>query len=156
VADGETLWGIARRYEVTVDAVREANGMENETIRPGQTLRIPRASSSSATASSARTEFGGSRPAASSTGTAGERSASTARPSTSASGSTATRPAAAGASGTRTSAAARRREHTVGDGETLWGIARRYETTVDSLRRANDLEADEQIQPGQKLTIPES
>jgi membrane-bound lytic murein transglycosylase D len=153
VADGETLWGIARRYEVTVDAVREANGMENETIRPGQTLRIPRAASSSATAGSTRTESGSSRPAASAT-TASERSASTARPSTSTSGSTATRPATT--SGTRTSAAARRREHTVGDGETLWGIARRYETTVDSLRRANDLEADEQIQPGQKLTIPES
>jgi membrane-bound lytic murein transglycosylase D len=43
----------------------------------------------------------------------------------------------------------------VGDGETLWGIARRYETTVDSLRRANDLSEDQQIRPGQKLTIPE-
>jgi LysM repeat protein len=44
----------------------------------------------------------------------------------------------------------------VGDGETLWGIARRYETTVDSLRRANDLGENAQIQPGQKLTIPEN
>lgn len=48
-----------------------------------------------------------------------------------------------------------RREHTVGDGETLWGIARRYETTVESLRRANNLDEDDQIQPGQKLRIPD-
>jgi membrane-bound lytic murein transglycosylase D len=51
-------------------------------------------------------------------------------------------------------ATARAREHTVGEGETLWGIARRYETTVENLRRANDLDEDDQIQPGQKLRIP--
>jgi len=143
VADGETLWGISRRYDVTVDAVRAANEMESEIIRPGQTLRIPRASSglSSTTASSARTE---SRGESSSAGRAGsQRSAST-----SGSATRSTSPAS--------TSTARRREHTVGDGETLWGIARRYETTVDSLRRANDLDEDQQIQPGQKLTIPES
>jgi membrane-bound lytic murein transglycosylase D len=135
VADGETLWSIARRYEVTVDAVREANEIEESgTIRPGQTLRIPRAASppSSTTASSTRTESGSSR-----SGTA----ASTARTE---SGSS------------RPASAARAREHTVGEGETLWGIARRYETTVDSLRRANDLAEDEQIRPGQKLSIPQN
>jgi membrane-bound lytic murein transglycosylase D len=44
----------------------------------------------------------------------------------------------------------------VGEGERLWGIARRYETTVDGLRRANDLDQDDAIRPGQKLRIPES
>lgn len=43
VQSGETLWGIARRYDVTVPALWEANGMAEEAvIRPGQTLRIPR------------------------------------------------------------------------------------------------------------------
>lgn len=93
VGEGETLWGIARRYGVTVDAVKAANGMERETIRPGQTLRIP------------------------------------ADPSAP-------------------------REHVVEAGETLWGIARRYETTVDALRRANELSESAQIQPGQTLSIP--
>jgi membrane-bound lytic murein transglycosylase D len=158
VADGETLWGIARRYETTVEEMRAANDMESETIRPGQTLRIPRASAggSTATASSARTESA-SRPAAAAPGRAStERSASAARPSSSASSNeragSATRASSPAAGGNRQA----RREHTVGDGETLWGIARRYETTVDSLRRANDLGEDQPIQPGQKLTIPES
>ena len=142
VEDGETLWGIARRYEVSVEAVREANELEESaTIRAGQTLRIPRAASA-ATAGSARTESGSSRPGTSSGRASTERSSSTARPSSS--------------GGSQPAAATRRREHTVGDGETLWGIARRYETTVDSLRRANDLDAEEQIRPGQKLTIPDN
>lgn len=140
VADGETLWSIARRYDVTVDAVREANEMETETIRLGQTLRIPRAASGSAAASAARADSGSRRTSAAA-GRTPSSTASAARPSSSASGST---------------PAARAREHTVGEGETLWGIARRYETSVDSLRRANDLAADAQIQPGQKLSIPAS
>jgi LysM repeat protein/soluble lytic murein transglycosylase-like protein len=146
VADGETLWSIARRYEVTVDAVREANEIEaSETIRPGQTLRIPRTASgsSSAAASSTRAESGSTR-----SGTAASRASE--------GSSSAARPSSSSASGSRTGGAARAREHTVGEGETLWGIARRYETTVDTLRRANDLEEDEQIQPGQKLSIPQS
>ena len=172
VVDGETLWSIARRYEVTVDAVREANEIESETIRPGQTLRLPRAAagSSSATASSARAESSASsRPSTSASGT---RADSGSRPSTSASsgrtasGSSRTGTAASRASGERASSTTRpsassgsrsgAREHTVGEGETLWGIARRYETTVNSLRRANDLGEDQQIQPGQKLAIPEN
>ncbi|HEX5870233.1 MAG TPA: LysM peptidoglycan-binding domain-containing protein, partial [Longimicrobium sp.] len=174
VEDGETLWGIARRFDVTVDAVRAANELdEDDPIRPGQTLRIPRASTASATASSSsgaaresgsRTASGssgasagtarepGSRPASSAS--TGERRASTETASGQRrSGGTpsATRPALS----TVNRMPAARREHTVGDGETLWGIARRYDTTVENLRRANDLAADAQIRPGQKLRIPE-
>lgn len=43
VAAGETLFGLARRYGVTVQAIRDANDLgEFETIRTGQTLVIPR------------------------------------------------------------------------------------------------------------------
>jgi LysM repeat protein len=41
VLAGETLFGIARRYGVTVDAIREANRMESDQVRTGQRLVIP-------------------------------------------------------------------------------------------------------------------
>jgi LysM repeat protein len=44
--------------------------------------------------------------------------------------------------------------HEVGEGHSLWAIARRYNITVDALRAANDLKEDESIKPGQKLVIP--
>ncbi|HEX5870291.1 MAG TPA: LysM peptidoglycan-binding domain-containing protein, partial [Longimicrobium sp.] len=44
VASGETLFGIARRYGVTVDAIRRANQMETDQVRTGQRIVIPPAS----------------------------------------------------------------------------------------------------------------
>lgn len=42
VAAGETLWGLARRYEVSVAALRAANRLSNDTVRVGQVLVIPK------------------------------------------------------------------------------------------------------------------
>ncbi|HEU4881689.1 MAG TPA: LysM peptidoglycan-binding domain-containing protein [Longimicrobium sp.] len=44
VQAGETLFGIARRYGVTVDAIRRANQMETDQVRAGQRIVIPPAS----------------------------------------------------------------------------------------------------------------
>jgi LysM repeat protein len=41
VAQGETLWSIARRYNVTVDQLRTANRLQGDNVRIGQTLTIP-------------------------------------------------------------------------------------------------------------------
>ncbi len=42
VADGDTLWDIARRYGVTLEELRAFNRMETRTlIRPGDRVRIP-------------------------------------------------------------------------------------------------------------------
>jgi membrane-bound lytic murein transglycosylase D len=244
VEDGESLWGIARKYEVTVDAVRAANDMDSETIQPGQTLRIPRASSA-AIASTSRPDSARRSTSTSTPASDGERRASSASSGTGRTSSTATgsaerrasastsgsgerrtgsradstasrerrasasagsgerrtgsradssasreRRASASASGSasgergsssaesserRSSTAASgqranstassgraaesgsrsaRRHHTVASGETLWSIARQYNTSVDTLRRANNLAADAQIQPGQRLAIP--
>ena len=149
---------------MTVAAVREANDLdEDDTIQPGQTLRIPRAASGSSTASSSGaaresgsrassgssasgTRDSGSRPASSAS--TGERRAST--ETARRSGGSEARPALS-----TVNRMPARREHTVGDGETLWGIARKYDSTVEDLRRANSLDDDDQIRPGQKLRIPD-
>lgn len=41
VTSGETLFGIARRYGVTVDAIMTLNRLERDQVRIGQTLVIP-------------------------------------------------------------------------------------------------------------------
>ena len=45
VARGQSLWAIAKRYNVSVDAIREANGLTpGNPIRPGQKLLVKPAS----------------------------------------------------------------------------------------------------------------
>ena len=41
VVSGDSLWGLARKYGTTIEAIQAANGMNNTTIRTGQTLTIP-------------------------------------------------------------------------------------------------------------------
>ncbi|HYW06556.1 MAG TPA: transglycosylase SLT domain-containing protein [Longimicrobium sp.] len=42
VRNGENLWTIARRNDMTVAQIRRANGMRSSSLRPGQKLTIPR------------------------------------------------------------------------------------------------------------------
>ncbi len=42
VASGDTLWGLSRKYGVSVTDIRQANGLSGDTIVTGQTLSIPR------------------------------------------------------------------------------------------------------------------
>ncbi len=42
VRPGDTLAGIAARFNTTADAIARANGITSDLIRPGQELRIPR------------------------------------------------------------------------------------------------------------------
>jgi len=44
VAPGDTLWSIARRHHVSVDALRRANNITDNTIRVGSRLKIPSSS----------------------------------------------------------------------------------------------------------------
>ncbi|HKL21437.1 MAG TPA: LysM peptidoglycan-binding domain-containing protein, partial [Tichowtungia sp.] len=45
-------------------------------------------------------------------------------------------------------------QHEVENGETLYGIARRYELSLERLATANELESPELLLPGTLLTIP--
>jgi LysM repeat protein len=38
---GDSLWGIARKFGTSVNAVKETNGMTNDTIIEGRSLIIP-------------------------------------------------------------------------------------------------------------------
>ena len=42
VKNGDTLWTIARKHRITVDALRQHNGLSRKSVpQPGQTLKIP-------------------------------------------------------------------------------------------------------------------
>ena len=41
VVKGDSLWKLSRQYGVSVDAIKAANGMTGDTIRIGQTIKIP-------------------------------------------------------------------------------------------------------------------
>ena len=40
VRPGETLWDIARRYDLSVPELRRMNGLHGSVVRPGQRLRV--------------------------------------------------------------------------------------------------------------------
>jgi D-gamma-glutamyl-meso-diaminopimelic acid endopeptidase CwlS len=48
VQQDDTLWKIARRFKMSPEDVRKANGMKNNNIRPGQVLKLKRASKTAA------------------------------------------------------------------------------------------------------------
>ena len=41
VVAGDSLWGISRKYNTSVEAIQSANGLTSTVIRVGQTLIIP-------------------------------------------------------------------------------------------------------------------
>ncbi|KAL5997798.1 hypothetical protein ACLOJK_008730 [Asimina triloba] len=41
IVKGDTLWGLSRKYGVSIDAIKEANGLSGDTIYAGKKLIIP-------------------------------------------------------------------------------------------------------------------
>jgi membrane-bound lytic murein transglycosylase D len=128
VRKGETLASVARKYRVSVARLADANGLQaGAKVSRGEILVIPERSTAAVAAKS---------PAKKTEAAAGSKVAS-ASPKRSKS---APAPAAA-------------RSYRVRGGDTLYSIARRTGTTVDSLMGANDLQSPA-IKPGDRLVIP--
>ncbi|XP_059665088.1 uncharacterized protein LOC132311269 [Cornus florida] len=41
IVSGDTLWGLSREYGVSIEAIKEANGLTGDTIYAGKKLIIP-------------------------------------------------------------------------------------------------------------------
>ncbi|KAL9145364.1 hypothetical protein ABFS82_13G037400 [Erythranthe guttata] len=41
IVKGDTLWGLSREYGVSIEAIKEANGLSGDTIYAGKKLVIP-------------------------------------------------------------------------------------------------------------------
>jgi LysM repeat protein len=126
VKKGDSLWKIAKAENLTVGELARANNLtKTSTIKVGQKLKVP-----AATTEKANVAMASVIPTSTDAGSA--VSAST-----------------AGATGTDANGAL----YTVKSGDSLWKIARQQSVTVAALRQANSLTGDS-LKVGQKLHIP--
>ena len=97
VVAGDSLWSISKRFNTTVDAIKRLNNLTSDVILVGQKLLIPESE-------------GNVTPPTNIT-------------------------------------------YTVVAGDTLWRLAQRFNTTVDAIKRLNNLTSDN-LSIGQQLKIP--
>jgi len=180
VRSGESLASIARKYRVSQDQILEASGLQSaKSVRRGQVLQIPRegrmvTASSQSPAKSA--QAGPARKASSRKGAKDTQLASRSTPAgaeaaqrTTASLNTtpgtaahagqaqANSPSTAAAATTRPSREAGARgqaiAYRVKDGDTLFSIAKRFNTSVDEIKVLNALKSN-LVKVGQLIHIP--
>lgn len=171
VQSGDTLYGIARRFGVSVQALKAWNDLTDTMLRPGRTLRIrpPQDATRSSTSETAPSESLSGR----TTGKeAGADSSPYGRHTVKAGdtfvglalrlGTTADTLFALNDRTTTPLSPGRTLQlpprfapptHVVKPGETLYGIAGTYGVSVRSLQAANDLDTTA-IEPGRRLRLP--
>ena len=151
VAAGESLSAIAKRHNVTVDQLREWNGLTNDSIRVGQSLRVqpPRA------------------PASGSIGVPNADGMITVQSGQNLSGIAARYKVSKAdlrkwntlkndrlKAGQKLRVKAPARVHTVKAGENLGGIAAKYKVSTQSLMQRNKLTNADVLPVGKELIIP--
>ena len=151
VKSGDSLWNIANRYGTTVNNLKAINNLTNDNLQIGQVLRVP--------SSEAGTQTGGTIQGNTYTVKSGDtlyKIANTYGTTVNAIkslngltgdnlriGQTLLIPSNVPISNT----------YTVKSGDSLWSIARRYGTTVNTLKSLNGL-TNNTLQIGQTLRLP--
>lgn len=124
VQSGDYLAKVSRKYNVTIAAIKNANGLKSDVIRVGQKLKIPGVNASAAPAVTA------AQPAKRAKSVAAKTTAKTVQPY---SGAT--------------------KEYVVKSGDTLGAIAYGSGINIRQLKALNSLTSDS-LKVGQKLKIP--
>jgi len=125
VSAGDTLYSLSRRYGVTVPALRDANGLASNVIRPGQVLALPGGNDDRRTTTNV--------------GVAGYSSARTQAPSV--------------RDDQQPSQSLAGDSYTVQPGDSLYAISRRTGVSVGELKRINGIADVRSLRPGQRLTL---
>lgn len=141
VKSGDTLFGISKRFGVTVEALRGANGLRGSSIARGQTLKIPGGQVEEAAPSVDDAPEAPARAAS-------PRSEPQAEPAPSSSG------AGLEVTGPLVNVATPGRAYRVRKGDTLEGVAGKLDSSVSELARLNKLKKPYRIHPGQTIRGP--
>ncbi|WP_237068258.1 LysM peptidoglycan-binding domain-containing protein [Microbulbifer guangxiensis] len=172
ISRGDTLSTIARRYETTVAAIREANKLRGNTIRAGQTLLIPSASGPAGQYAYALDE----RVRRQQSSGQGSKTTYTVRPgdtlwgiarsmdvgvrdlakwNSMAPGDTLRpgRKLVAYNGGDSNSRTTRKLSYRVRNGDSLYRIARKFSIEINDILRWNKISKSTYLQPGQRLTL---
>lgn len=154
VTKGQTLGGIAAKYGVSVSDIKRWNRLSSNMLRIGQTLKIEKKMPAPKPKPLIVQEPAKPKPVA----PAIEGTDSSLVVATADSVAVEKTPAELQAKAkeeknTKTLEKNKISEHTVKPGDTLWSISQRYEVTVADLLKANNLNKNAKIQPGQKLKI---
>ena len=155
VKAGDTLYGIANRFGTTVDAIKSLNNLTSNTLSIGQTLKIPSSSSGSGTGSNT-----GSETTTTYTVKAGDtlwnianRFGTTVDAIKSLNNLTSNSLSIGQILKIPTSSSSNTINYTVKAGDSLWAIARTFNTTVNEIKNLNNLTSDV-LSIGQVLRIP--
>jgi len=170
VRPGETLGGIASKYNVSVSTIKQSNRIKGSTILAGQVLTIPYIGSGTSYSNS-NSSYTASRASSSYKVRSGDtlggiaekhgvsvssiKSANNIRGSVIKRGETLKIPGTSASTTSSSSSSRSSSRYTVQSGDTLGGIAQRYGVSVASLRSANNIRGSV-IKRGQTLTIPGS
>ena len=155
VVSGDTLYSIATRNGTTVDGIKSANNLSSDMLQIGQTLTIPSDGASAPTQTNKTTHQVVSGDTLYSIATRNGTTVDGIKKANNLSsdilqiGQTLTIPSDGESVPTQTNTTT----HQVVSGDTLYSIATRNGTTVDGIKKANNLSSDN-LQIGQTLTIP--
>ena len=133
VVRGDTLEGIAERFDVSVSQLKRWNNIHGASVPRGSRLKIYAGGSPDDSSRSSSAAKSAVHPAASGNAAVGVRKVST----------TATN------AGDKPATV----EHHVKQGETLYSIAHAYKTSVESIRQANSFLGERPLKAGDVLTI---
>ncbi|WP_428562226.1 MAG: DUF459 domain-containing protein [Solidesulfovibrio sp. DCME] len=143
VSPGDTLWSIARRFDVSVEALVAANpGVDPLRLREGQSLRVPSSLAAVAASGAPRKDKD--------TAATPTLAPAAARP---AEAPAAARPAEAPAAAP-TALDGPARVHTVSEGDTLWDLARSYGVRVSAILSENPGLDPVRLHVGQAVRLP--
>jgi cell wall-associated NlpC family hydrolase len=129
IQNGDTLFAIARKNHTSIDAIREANGIaKGEELKIGRSIKIPSGTTVEAKAKSEPVKL------VLEDKKSKEKTKAASKHSDIKKNTTA--------------------EHTIQNGDTLFAIARKNNTSIDAIREANGIAKGEELKIGRSIKIP--